>query len=95
MAPAGCGDPLRADRLAAGPDPHQGPHDRNLQRNDYRAEYLTTPSTGHTVVVKVEAVTVCTGVTNSSGTVTCTMSLAGTLPAILGGGVTAYFQTRT
>lgn len=49
------------------------------------------PLAGQTVVFKAGTATVCTGVTNAQGVVTCTMTVANTLLVILNLGVSASF----
>jgi hypothetical protein len=49
------------------------------------------PIAGQTIVFKAGATTVCTGVTGADGKVSCTMTLANTLLAVLNLGVTASY----
>ena len=53
------------------------------------------PIAGQTVVFKAGAVTVCTGVTNASGRVSCTMNVVNTLLVILNLGVSATYAGNT
>ncbi|MDT4921083.1 MAG: hypothetical protein QOI15_1985 [Pseudonocardiales bacterium] len=52
---------------------------------------LNTPIGGATIVFKAGTATVCTGVTNASGVVNCTMTVANTVKVIAKLGVTATF----